>query len=157
MKIKGKDVKAPDDEVVVIPRKDGDIVFICKAVMNYDACEKLNPMPHPPRKQLPGDGGIIENVEDPAYLEKLQEWSARQGDWMILESLKSTEGLVWETVKMDDPLTWGNYRDELAKSFTPGEVIKIVQAVSIACGLSQARIDEATKRFLAGAQDQPSE
>lgn len=150
MKINGKKLDGPNIEVVVIPRQSGNLVFKAQAVLNYDDHDKLNPSPAPPRKLLPG-GIVQENVEDPAYLKAIDAWATRKFYWMFIKSLDATEGLEWETVKLDDPSTWENYKTEMQDAgLSPGEVARIEMCVTDACGLNQSKIDEATKRFLAG-------
>jgi hypothetical protein len=149
MKINGKDIKGPQMEVVVIPRGDEEIVIKAQAIMDYSDHEKINPQPLPPSKLLPG-GETQQLVEDPGYLKKLSDWAQQKTDWMIIKSLSATEGLTWDTVKADDPTTWSNYRKELDATFTPAELGKILEVVMSACGLNQSKIEEATKRFLAG-------
>jgi hypothetical protein len=148
MKINGKQISGPATEVVVIPRGSEELVIRAQAVLDFADLEKLNPMPQPPFKLLPG-GETQQNVEDPDYQKRMLEWAQQKTDWMILKSLSATEGLDWETVQMDDPKTWCNYRKELDTTFTPGEMSKILEAVMTACGLNQSKIEEATKRFLA--------
>ena len=156
MKIKGKKLDGPNIEVVVIPRQSGDLVFKAQAVLNYEDCDKLNPMPTAPKMLLRG-GGVQENVEDPRYKAKIEEWATRKFYWMLIKSLEATEGLEWETVKMDDPSTWSNYKTEMQTAgLSPGEIGRIEICVTDACGLNQSKIDEATKRFLAGQAQVPS-
>jgi len=149
MKIKGQAIDGPQEEVVVIPRGDSEIVFKARAVLNFEPFEKINPMPQPKEKMLPG-GERVQNLDDPDYEKKLQEWAQQKSDWMIIKSLSATEGLEWDTVDLAKPDTWGNYRTELETTFTPGECSKIINIVMTACGLNQDKIEEATKRFLAG-------
>jgi len=155
VKIQGKKLDGPNIEVVVIPRQSGDIVFKAKAVLDYEACDKLNPQPQAPKMLLRG-GETRENVEDPKYKVAIDEWATRKFYWMLLESLTATDSLEWETVKMDDPSTWGGYKDEMkASGFSLGEIARVEMCVTDACGLNQAKIDEATKRFLAGQAQAP--
>jgi len=150
MKINGKKLDGPNIEVVVIPRQSGDLVFKAQAVLDYTDCDKLNPMPQPPKRLMRG-GGTQENVDDPKYKKAVDEWALRKFYWMFVMSLKATEGLEWETIKMDDPSTWENYKKEMQTGgLSPGEVARIETCVTDACGLNQAKIDEATQRFLAG-------
>lgn len=148
MKINGKDIKGPQTEIVVIPRGSEELVIKAKAIMDYSEHDKINPMPLPPSKLLPG-GETQQNTEDPGYLKRISEWAQQKTDWMIIKSLSATEGLTWDTVKMDDPKTWCNYRKELDTTFTPAELGKVLEVVMSACGLNQSKIEEATKRFLA--------
>lgn len=148
MRIKGKKFQ-PREEVVVLPRGDDNIVFKAQAVLDYSDFDALCPQPKPPTKMLKG-GETHTNPEDPGYQEKLNEWGVKRTHWMVLKSLSATEGLEWETVKMDDPTTWENYEKELSEVLSPVELSAVIGCVTDACGLNQQKIDEATKRFLAG-------
>ena len=69
---------------------------------------------------------------------------------MILQSLRATDGLEWETVNYSDPTTWYAYKVELEKSgLTTADTSRIMSLVISANGLDQKKIDEATKAFLA--------
>ena len=156
MKIAGKKLDGPSIEVVVIPRQSGDLVFRARAVLDYADCDKLNPTPQPPKTLLAG-GGVQENVEDPNYQKSVDEWATRKFYWMLLESLKATDDLEWETVEMQNPATWENYKSEMQEAgLSPGEIGRIEMCVTDACGLNQSKIDEATNRFLAGQAQAPN-
>ena len=157
MKLNGKRLSGPNIEFVVIPRQDGDLVFKAKAVLDYEDCDKLNPMPQPPKALIPG-GLVQENVEDPKYLEAVNDWATRKFHWMFLKALEETENLEWETVDLSKPETWINYKKEMHEAgLSPSEIARVEICVSDACGLNQAKIDEATKRFLAGQAQAPVE
>lgn len=150
MKYKGKKLDGPPVEVVVIPRQTEELVFKAQAVLNYDDFEKLAPVPTPPKVVRPG-GIESYDTEDKKYNESMDDWASLKFHWMILKSLQATEELEWETVNMSDPSTWDKYESEMAEAgLSPAEIDRIKAAVIDACGLNQAKIDEATKRFLAG-------
>lgn len=156
MKIEGIKLDEPRYEVIVFPRRklngiEQNIVIKVKAVIDYDAFEKLCPMPVAPTVYLPND--VIQiNVDDPKYKITLDEWARNRTSWMIIESLKATENLSWDTIIPNDPSTWKNYSEELkAANFTDVEIGKIIQLAAIACGLNDSKIQEATEAFLAGA------
>ena len=156
MKIKGKKLDGPNIEVVVIPRQSGDLVFKAAAVLDYTDCDKLNPMPQAPKKLLPG-GETQEDVEDPKYVKAVDQWATRKFYWMLLKSLEATDGLSWDKVKLNKPETWELYKAEMQTAgLSPGEVARIEMCVTDACGLNQTKIDEATKRFLAGQAQDPA-
>ena len=150
MKYAGKKVDGPNVEVVVIPRASGDLVFKAQAVLDYDDFDKLCPVPLPPPIiKKGGERGLDTNDKD--YLAAMDKWASAKTNWMILKSLQATPDLEWETVDMSLSETWGNYEQELKDSgFSPPETLRIIQCVINACGLNQEKIDEATKRFLAG-------
>lgn len=151
MKIHGKKLERPPFEVVVIPRREGDIVIKAKPVLNYEDFEKLCPAPVPPIVTRPGgDEGVKSvNTQDARYLASVSKWAHQRIDWMIMTSLSATEGLEFENVRIDDPESWGKIHDELTSSgFSSIEVSKIIDTVMVACGLNQDKIDQATSNFL---------
>jgi hypothetical protein len=150
MKMHGKKMFGPRIEVLVIPRQEGDLVFKAKAVLDYDPFLKLLPTPQPPVRMLPGGIKSV-NTESPAYDKAMDEWAHLKWTWMILKSLEATETLEWETVEMDDPSTFDNYKAEMKDAgLSPAEVGLIQALVIDACGLNQVKIEQATKAFLAG-------
>jgi len=149
VKINGKVIDGPKEKVVVIPRDGTDIVFKAKAVLDYSDYEKICPMPTPPEVIKPGGEKSLD-VEDADYIKALDKWARNKSRWMILKSLSASPGLEWETVDMSKPDTWENYHTELQSAFSSGEIARILGIVTEACGLNQDKIDEATKRFLAG-------
>ena len=150
MKINGKKLDGPNVEVIVIPRQSGDLVFKARALLSFDEHDKINPQPEPSTILRPG-GIKSKDVEDPKYITKLDEWATQKYQWVFLKSLEATPGLEWETIDMANPLTWKNYTKEMAEGgLSPSEIVRIEICVTDACGLNQQKIDEATKRFLAG-------
>lgn len=155
MLLKGKKIEGPNVEIVVLPRgSDSEIVFHCAAVLNMAVFEQLCPIPKAPT--IVKRGGIqISNPEDRGYRGEVQQHGKLRTAWMIIESLKATEGLVWETVDAENPQTWLHYETELRDSgFSEMEIVRIVNAVMTANCLNEDRINEARERFLAGQQAQ---
>jgi len=150
MKINGISVIGACEEVVVIPRQTHNFVIRARAIADYEPFEKLCPQPKPPEIMYAGQTVATQNVEDEGYKEQFYAWAEKKAHWMALESLKITEGLVWDTVDMADPSTWSNYQKELsAAGFSSLEQGRILQCVARANGLDQSKIDEATESFLA--------
>lgn len=149
MKLHGKKISGPEVEILVIPRKSGNLVFKAQSVLDYGPFDALCPVPTPPEIMRPG-GEKSKNPEAPAFIKALDEWAERRTHWMILESLKATPEIEWETVKYEDPKTWKNYETELkAAGLSNLEMMRILSLVTSVCGLDQKKIDEATERFLA--------
>ena len=153
MKIKGKTIEGPGVEYVVIPRPDSeDIVFTCAAVLDFDDFEKLCPMLDPPMVLKPG-GVQTPDVEDEGYKKMLDEHGRQRMHWLTLKSLEVTEGLEWETVDMQDPITWKNFEEELKHSgFSFMEVAHIRNGVMSVNSFDDRKMKEARDRVLAGLQ-----
>lgn len=158
MKLHGKKVEGPNVEVVVIPRGNGeDVVFHCTAVLDMSGFEKLCPTPLPPERIMPG-GKREAHTEDVGYMRQMQEFGEKRISYLILQSLKATEGLEWETVNEEDHNSWKNIEGELkASGFSHVEIQRIVNGVFAANCLNEARVEEARKNFLRGTAARRSE
>ena len=151
MIIQGEKVTADDEVVLVLPRQKKDIIFKARHVSSYDDFDKICPEPIP-RKKRDKAGVIINDVKNKKYKKDAMVWGDRRVSWLVLTSLQATEGLEWETVEMDKPETWENYRKELNDSgISQMEQNMIFDAVLTACGFNEAKIKQATEDFLAGA------
>jgi hypothetical protein len=149
MKIGGKTISEPDVVIIPIVRSTGDVIFQCKAVLSYDDFNKLCPVPHPPTRTYV-DGRKMEDTEDAGYKAKVNDWADKHTHYMVLQSLSATPDLVWDTVDMSRPETWGNYLAEFtASGLVETETKRIIQGVIQANSMSNDMIDEARKRFLA--------
>jgi len=152
MKYQGKTVEALREKVVVIPHGDLKIPFKCSAVVDHSTFEALCPRPTPPTIQKPGKDPVL-NPEDPAYGKQLTEWANKRTSWLFITSLRATKDLEWDTVKYDDPETWGNWTQELRDSgFSELALLNIINCITETCGMNQENIDAATESFILGQE-----
>lgn len=155
MKIHGNVISGPNIEIIVIPRGNGvsDVVLKAQAVLNRDDFNRLCPAPKPQIRKLPGNR-IQENISDPAYKEAVIQHNKQQFAWLVIESLKATDGLTWDTVFDNDPSSWLNYEKELNDSgFSPIEINRITAGVMTANCLNEERVEEARKNFLQSLEE----
>ena len=146
MKLAGK-TESRVAQVLVLPRHDGDLVFKAGPVKSYEDFTKMVPQPEPPQVLVAG-GKTITNTDDPDYNSSMMKWAELQTHYMIIESLKQTPDLEWETVEADMPNTWGNYAEEL-RSFglVETEIVRLINLVKAANGLDDDLITEARDRY----------
>jgi len=150
MKMNGMKLECPNQVTLVLPRPDGDLVFTAKAVTGYEEFDVLCPEPKPQVRTIKG-GKKQEMTTAPEFLQALAEHNQRRMCWIFLKSLQATEGLEWETVKIEDSNTWTNYVDELkASGFSPVEINRINTLVLQANCLDEEMLESARKAFLAG-------
>jgi hypothetical protein len=148
MKLHGKALSKLNNQIIIIPRTDGDIIFKAAAVLDMTAFEQLCPEPKPPMILRRGETVASADLSDAKYKEAADKRNRLYGLYMIIKSLSATEGLEWETIKMDDPTTWENLDKELIDSgLTTMEKAQIFQGAMRANSLDMAYIDEARKRF----------
>lgn len=150
MKYKGKKLKGPNVEFIILPRpnEEEDIIFKAKAVLCMDDFDKYCPLPKMPQKLVRGKG-MVDDPDDPHYKAQLDDRNKKRIDWLVIESIKDTEGLEWEKVKTNDPNTWHLYKEELREAgFNDFEINRIVNGVLIANSLDEKKMEEARERFL---------
>lgn len=152
MKIKGREIKGPNIETIVIPRGDDVedyLVFRAQAVLDYTEFDALCPRPTPPVKIVKG-GARVADPDAPPFIEARKNYNIRRFSWMVLKSLEATEGLEWETIEFGNPATWENYEKEFKDGgLTDGEIAAIVTAVLTANSMNTEKLDQAREAFLA--------
>jgi len=158
MKMSGRKIQGPNEEILVLPRPDGDLVFKAKAVLDFTVFDGLVPQPKPPKVRRRGMSEPSDDPTDKNFQLEVQNWSSKRMDFMILESLRTgTPELEWETVDFNNPDTWKNYERELKEAgFTPSEINLLNATCISANSLSQSKLDEARERFLASRAEPTS-
>lgn len=148
MKIKGRNLKV-NEETLVLPRPDGDIVLKFRALTDIDEFDKLVIDPVPPKGRNK-DGKIALDFEDESYKQQVKQKTDQQYDYMMLASLSATEDLEWEKVKMDQPGTYHFWEEELKEAgFSMWEIGRIKATVLSVNGLNEAKLNAARESFLA--------
>lgn len=150
MKVNGKPINGARIATLVLPYGEGDdfIVFKFRALTAKDNFEKIMPRPKPARHVKPG-GQEFFDYEDPRYKLSVDAWAENKINWEFLRSISATEGLEWETVKMEDYQTWKNWRTEMEESFGMVDFGHIFGGFLEANSLNEAKLEEARARFLA--------
>ncbi len=150
MRINGRTLSL-NEEILVLPRPDGDIVIKARGLANSKAFDEICLPPIAP-EVIKADGSRFRNTDDATYKAAAEQYGANKVAWIVIESLKATEGLEWETVKPSDPSTWQLWEQELKDSgFSEPEVLRITNLVMSANSLDGGKLEAARKRFLASA------
>jgi hypothetical protein len=157
MKISGKTLTKLNEIVLVFERngidEEGnereDIVFRMQPVEDYEDFLKLCPEPEPPLKIIKG-GARVKNTEDPAYIKLTHEWLSRQINFTTIVSMMGTPNLEFEKVDLAKPSTWHLIVEELQEVLYPGEILAVYEASSNVNNVTDASLEKARKRFLAG-------
>lgn len=149
MKLRGKEIKGPNTQTIIVPREPEPIVLTAQAVLDYDLFDKLCPRPTPPIVMRKG-GVKTANTQDARFLLALDSYGRRRVAWIVLESLRlGTPELEWEQVDMGNPNTWDKYMDELKDSgFSWAEVEFIIDGCMTANALNESKLEEARSSFL---------
>jgi len=154
MKINGKNISGPSIYTFVLPigqNPEDYVVFKFRPLTSKDKFEEIMPKPKPPTFQKPGgESGV--NLQDPRFQGAMEDWYSKKTDWEFLRSISATEGLEWSKVKEDDPNTWGLWKDELEEHFGFVQYNRIFGAYLDANTLTEDRVEEARKRFLASQE-----
>lgn len=152
MKLKGTTVKNDNIEYVVIPRKDKNLVFTLRPVLDYDEFDNYLKEPTPPTITMAG-GATSLDYEDRDYKRSYLDYLNRKSQWTFIQSLMATEELELEKVKLNDPSTWLLLDDELREAgFTINERNQLWIAYEKANSINKDRLEEARNSFLATIQ-----
>jgi hypothetical protein len=155
MKINGESFNGPNEALIVLVRNGNPVPFKARACLDFTRFDALCVKPMP--KKITKVGGQQEYLfGDPTYLQAIDQYGKLKTAYVILESLKATPGLEFETVRDDNPSTWMNWRKEFeAAFFTEQEINRVIGCVWEANGIDEDKLEEARKRFLAGQDQEP--
>lgn len=148
MKYQGRTLK-PNEQVLVLPRPDGDIVFTVRALSSTKEFDEKIKEPVAP-KGRDKTGEIVEDFQDSTYKAAVKVRGDLRWDYMMVRSICHTEGLDFEKVKLDDIQTYTLWEEEFQEAgFTEWEIGRIKATVMEVNGLNEAKIAAATASFLA--------
>lgn len=148
MKIHGQRPNLPKAKPVVIPRPDGDIVFLCSPVFDFTDFDKLCPEPKPPLVTK-ASGEKEYDLNNPGYSAKVEKRGNQRMGWMMLKSLEGTEGLEWENVQLNKPDTFDKVFDELKEArLSQLEINYLVRTVLEVSSMDEERLEEARRNFI---------
>ena len=152
MKINGIVGLKPRIVSLVLPLSDDtQVEFKFRPLTSDDDFEKVLAQPTPPERIIKG-GARIKDYEDAGYKAAILKWSGQRNDWSMLKSMSETDDLEFETVKSDDPETWGNWKKEFDAIFGDNALGRVYIAYADANSLSEDTLEKARKSFLASRQ-----
>lgn len=151
MKIGGKEISGPTEQVLVIPRVNGDVVFKARAVLNMSEFDDQVPVPKAPAKMMAG-GKWEANTDSEGYKKALEQWGEIRKGFIVTRSLIPSE-IEWDTVDFDKPDTWVNWEQDLLDAkFSKTEVDLILMLCVQANSLDEATLRKAREAFLLGQE-----
>ena len=147
MKIGGVEV-TPADEILVLPRAQGEDIVIQATAVDMSEFENIYPKPTAPKRIV--KGGVEDDYDAPAYIQEATKWGHRRFAYLVLKSLEPSD-IEWETVDMEKPGTWEKWDKELQDAgFSVTECNRIIDCVMTANSLNEAKLREARESFLRG-------
>ena len=154
MKINGRKIEGPNEEIIPIPRGNGDdIILTVRAILDMEPFDKMCPPPVPPVKKIKGTD--IPQLNDKNYVKAVTKFAEKRMAWMVITSLEATEGLEWEQVDKNDFSTWPLFRKEMTEAgFSDVEIGRVIAGVTSVNALSEIKIQAARERFLLSRQAQ---
>jgi hypothetical protein len=155
MKIGGIDPRmVPNEEVLVLPRGDQQIVFRARGLSDMEEFNKLCPEPIPPIKRT--KAGLEPDITNVNYVGTMAEWGKRRLAYIVVKSLEPSE-IEWETVEIASPGSWANWEKDLKNNnITQIECNRVVSLVLEANSLNEEKIEKARANFLRGLQAEPA-
>lgn len=160
MKIGGKKYSCAHEVIISIPRGSSPkeaANFVAHAVLDYSEFDRLVPLPKK-RVRVTPNGEESDIEDDVAYIAASGKRRELDLDYMCIKSLAATPGIEWDTVKINEPNTWANWRVDLQKSgFSRVEINRIFGGVCQANALDEDFVKAARDSFLLSraAETQP--
>jgi hypothetical protein len=149
MRIGGMEVKGLNEVMLVLSRTQGDVLITARAIPSYEEFEKLVPDPKMP-VIITRDGTKNDDL-NVDYLAAVARREQLRIAYIYIKSLEPSQ-IEWDTVKLDTPSTWMNFRKDFENAgLSPVEINRIWGAVSEANCLSEDKLEAARARFLLGA------
>jgi hypothetical protein len=145
MKVGGKPINGLNEDVLVLPRGDGDIVFRGRAIADPDKFTKMVTPPTPPRILKKNE--MVTDFEDSGYLDSLMAYQIARTGFTVIETLYEVE---WDTVNEEDPQTFANWVNDLEGVFSAAEQQQILNFVTRVNSLDQGKITAARDAFQIG-------
>lgn len=144
-------VDGPAEEVLVLPRLQGDIVIRTRAVTDMKPFEAVCPDPKPPKKLI--KGGFTEDTENKDYLAALAAHGDLRFAFICIKSLEPSE-IEWARVNIQKPSTYLEWNKELTDAgMSSVEVNRILLAVMQANSLDENKLKQARDSFVRGMQE----
>lgn len=148
MRIGGVEVNGPNEEILVLPRLQGDIVIRARSVTDWGPFNAAFQSPKAPTKLV--KGGFQEDKTSPRYREQMQQYESAWYAYLAVKSLEPSE-IEWSEVSLDDPSTWTKWEAELlAAGLSVQEVNRIAVCVLQANSLDEMKLKQAREVFLRG-------
>ena len=149
MKIGGVEVQGPAEDILVLPRSNGDIVFKARAATRMDEFSRFVPMPLA-KKAWSKEKGNHFVTDDPEYKSQMTRYNELQFAFMALQSLEPSD-IEWSRVKLDQVNTWTEWSIELQDAgFTDIEIRRIVGLIMSVNSLDDRKLQQAREDFLRG-------
>lgn len=153
LRIGGQVIDKPSEEVLILPRSNGeDIVITARAVLSMEEFDLRCPRPTP-IKAWSKNKGHHDVTDSPEFLREMETYGEKRFAFMAIKSLEPSE-IEWETTKLDDPNTWIGWTDELKSAgLSNVEIQRIVVCVMQANSLDEGKLKQARDSFLRGREE----
>ena len=143
-------VDGPAEEILILPRLQGEIVIRTRAVVDMKPFESMCPEPTAPKKLV--KGGFEIDYENTGYLEAISKHGELRFAYICIKSLEPSD-IGWERVKIDSPNSWPEWGKELEEAgMSSVEVNRILLAIMSANSLDESKLKAARDSFVRGMQ-----
>lgn len=144
-------VDGPAEEVLILPRLQGDIIIRTRAVTDMKPFEAMCPEPSAPKKLV--KGGFEIDYNNPGFIAASTKHGELRFAYICVKSLEPSE-IDWARVSPDSPNSWLEWPKELEEAgLSNVEVNRILLAVMSANSLDENKLKAARDSFVRGMQE----
>ena len=158
MKIGGVEIEGalaePNEDFLILPRRKTNIVLTAKAIEDMEDFDKRVTAPTP-KRDWHKNGGWIENLEDPTYLQEMEKYGKLRVAYFVVASLQDME---WGFVDMKKPNTWLEWEADFKNvGFSQHECNLILQLCFQVNQLDENKLERARALFVLGQEQAEKE
>lgn len=152
MKINGQSIHVPFEKTIYIYRLPENIAIQAKAVPFLEDFERLCPEPKRMKVMVDGKFSHFDDAH-PKYQAKVKEHNVQYLNYLVLRTLD----IEWDTVDLEDPETWGNWKKEASASgFSNAECNRLANECVAVHNPTAEMVDQMRDDFLRTASQQVS-
>lgn len=148
------DLAAPNEQVLVLPRRSSQIIFTARALPDMEGFEKAVSVPTPPKMFQKGKGWVSD-LDNEGYKQTSKTYVELKVAYYVVASLQDIE---WVSVDLLKPKTWLNWENDLkAVGFSEHECNLVCQLCFQVNQLDEKKLEQARQLFVLGLDQQQDE
>lgn len=145
------DLASPNEDVLVLPRRNTQIVITARAFKSLEQFEEHVKKPDP-KKVFQKGKGWLPNLKDKTYLNQMERYGKLRVAYYVVKSLEPSN-IEWPNLDTEDLTTWDKWEEDfLASGFTQHECNLILGLCLSVNNLDERKMEQSRDLFVLGQE-----
>lgn len=145
------DLANPNEDILVLPRKNSQIVITARAFKSLEEFEENVPKPTP-QKVFQKGKGWLPNLKDKTYMDQMTKYGKLRVAYYVVKSLEPSD-IQWTTLDPVDLTTWDRWEEDfLNAGFNQHECNLILGLCLAVNNLDERKLEQARELFALGQE-----